>query len=55
MEDVDLFKFVVCYGENGMRQTVDVTAEDEDHAIEKFNRWYPGIVAIEVEFCGQVY
>lgn len=53
MEDVDLFKFVVRYEENNMRQNVDVTAED--HAIETFNRWYPGIVAIEVEFCGQVY
>ena len=33
MEDVDLFKFVVWYEENNMRQNVDVTAEDEDHAI----------------------
>lgn len=55
MEDVDFFKFVVWYEENDMRQSVDITAEDEDHVIEKFNRWYPSIAAIDVEFCGQLY
>lgn len=55
-EEVDLFKFVITYAKGAEDiDTCDITAEDEEHALEKFSRWYPDEQVLNLEFFGQVY
>ena len=50
-EEVDLFKFVITYAKGAEDiDTCDITVEDEEHALEKFSRWYPDEQVLNLEF-----
>ena len=54
--EVELFKFVITYASGAEDiDTCNIIAEDEEHALEKFSRWYPNVHALNIEFFGQVY